>query len=158
MTDSRKAKAKPKAKPKAKRKAKKTIGRPSAYTAKIAAAVCAGLAEGKSISKVCADEKFPCVATVYNWIRNEDGFLEQYQRAREDQADHYADQIIEIADSTEDPAKARVQIDARKWVSSKLKPKSYGDKLEVEAVITTYEIPTDSDPASAADLYKKMIS
>ena len=47
-------------------------------------------------------------------------------------ADHYADEIIEIADKTTDPQKARVQIDSRKWIASKLKPKKYGDRQTVE--------------------------
>ncbi len=53
----------------------------------------------------------------------------QYARAREEQADFYADEIVTIADTEPDAATARVRVDARKWVASKLKPKRYGDKL-----------------------------
>jgi hypothetical protein len=53
-------------------------------------------------------------------------------RARAVQADHYADEIIEIVDTEKDPARARVRTDARKWVTSKLAPRKYGDKLETE--------------------------
>ena len=48
------------------------------------------------------------------------------------QADHYADEIIEIVDTETDPVRARVRMDGRKWVASKLAPKKYGDKLETE--------------------------
>ena len=50
-------------------------------------------------------------------------------RAREKQADFCAGEIVTIADTEPDAAIARVRIDARKWVASKLRPKRYGDKL-----------------------------
>lgn len=67
------------------------------------------------------------------WLHDEDrqDFRDQYARAREDQADTYADQMVEIADTEDDPQRARVRIDARKWVSSKLRPKRYGDRLDL---------------------------
>ena len=51
-------------------------------------------------------------------------------RAREKQADFYADEIITIADTEPDAAIARVRIDARKWTASKLRPKVYGDRVK----------------------------
>ena len=53
-------------------------------------------------------------------------------RARAVQADHYADEIIEIVDMEKDPVRARVRMDGRKWVASKLAPRKYGDRLETE--------------------------
>jgi hypothetical protein len=70
--------------------------------------------------------------TVYAWVRDNTEFSDMYARARDAQADHYVDEIMSIADSAEDPQKARVQIDARKWVASKLRPRIYGDKQEIE--------------------------
>ena len=54
-----------------------------------------------------------------------------FARAREQRAETFADQIVEIADTEEDAAKARVRVDARKFVASKLLPRTYGDKQEV---------------------------
>ncbi|MCP2041679.1 hypothetical protein L1281_002290 [Neisseria sp. HSC-16F19] len=72
--------------------------------------------------------------TVASWLCEKPDFSDQYARAREDQADFYTDQIIEIADTVEPDAasvaKAKLQIDARKWKASKLAPKKYGDKVE----------------------------
>lgn len=59
-------------------------------------------------------------------------FLDQYVRARENQADHYADEIVDISDTEEDWQRARIRIDARKWVASKLKSKAYGDRVTNE--------------------------
>lgn len=117
---------KPTKPPKPKQEAR-PAGRPTAYTDEIAEVICARIGNGESLKRICSDDGMPSMQTVYNWIRIIDGFLEKYTRAREDQAEGYADEITEIADLSEDPAKAKVQIDARKWVAAKLKPKKFGD-------------------------------
>lgn len=95
-------------------------------------AICDLIAQGNSLRKICSMEGMPDLKTVITWRWDDKEFHQQYVRAREDQADHYADEITEIADTEEDANKARVRIDARKWVASKLKSKSYGDKITNE--------------------------
>jgi hypothetical protein len=77
----------------------------------------------------------PHIATIFNWHRSVDGFLEQYMRAKEEQADTNAEDLQEIVDEVRkgilDPQSARVAADILKWTSSKLKPKKYGDKLDL---------------------------
>lgn len=72
------------------------------------------------------------MASVFKWLGEHKEFSEQYVRAREAQADALADEIVDIADSEENPAKARVRVDARKWIAAKMKPKRYGDKITTE--------------------------
>lgn len=78
------------------------------------------------------------MATVFNWLGDETKkeFLEQYARAKEEAADALADDIQDISDKVlkkeYDPQAARVAMDGKKWIASKLKPKRYGDKLEVD--------------------------
>lgn len=105
--------------------------------AEIQSKVCQGIASGKSLRKVCEeDNSLPTKETIRVWLIEDAGFSAQYARAREEQADFYADEITEIADTEEDPNKARVRIDARKWAASKLKPKVYGDRLTLDGDIT----------------------
>lgn len=107
-------------------------GRPSSFTEKIAAAICNELAEGKSLRTICVAADMPSRESVRRWLMDNEDFRGQYARAREEQADFYADEIVELADTAEDVAKAKLQIDARKWVASKLKSKAYGDKITNE--------------------------
>jgi hypothetical protein len=123
-------------------------GRPSDYTMDIAVDICSRLAQGEPLTKICRDEDKPHVSTVYRWIAALPDFRDMYARAREDQADTLADEIIAISDDggndtyeTEDGkvltnqdivARSRLRVDARKWVAAKLKPKKYGDKIETE--------------------------
>ena len=108
------------------------MGRPSDFTQELADEICRRIAEGESLRSICEPEGMPAPSTVCLWVVSNASFSEQYARARDAQADHYADEIVSIADTEADPAKARVRVDARKWVASKLKPKRYGEKVELE--------------------------
>lgn len=116
------------------------MGRHSDYTEELAQIICDKLANGASLRAICREDGFPSIDSVNRWLRANQDFREQYARAREDQADGYFDEIIEIADKVADGVllsdAARVQIDARKWVAGKLRPKKYGDKTTVETTAT----------------------
>jgi hypothetical protein len=74
-------------------------------------------------------------------------------RAREEQADYFAEEILEIADDAtndwmerrdregnnigwqengEAMQRSRLRVDARKWLMSKMAPKKYGEKSTVD--------------------------
>lgn len=107
-------------------------------------AVCDAIAEGKSLRAICAEDGMPSRQAVLRYIDANEAAADQYARARDEQADHYADEIIGIADTEEDAQKARVRIDARKWVASKLKPKRYGDRQQHD-VNATFSVTLESD-------------
>jgi hypothetical protein len=109
------------------------MGRPSKFSDKLADRICERIANGESLRSICADKNEPGKRTVMTWLSSNEAFRHQYARAREDQADHYADEIIEIADNEADTNRARVRIDARKWKASKLAPKRYGDYQRLQA-------------------------
>lgn len=111
-------------------------GRKTIFTPVLAERICALLASGLSLRKVCEASDMPDVSTVRDWLIKDAEFAAQYARAREAQAEHYAEEIIEIADTEADAAKARNRIDARKWTAVKLLPKKYGDKVEHSGHLT----------------------
>jgi hypothetical protein len=127
-----------------------TAGRPSSYTLELAETICDRLAEGESLRAICAGEDMPGTTTVKRWLRSNEEFRAQYARAREEQAEHYLDQIMEIADdgsndymtitkgdaiynveNKEVTSRSKMRIDTRKWAMSKLAPKKYGEKLDI---------------------------
>ena len=97
--------------------------------------ICEEIAKGKSLSAVCRDNRI-VQSSVYSQLSKDEEFAERYARARERQADFYADEIIELADncsgSIGDSNRTRLQIDARKWACSKLHPRKYSDKASME--------------------------
>ena len=94
--------------------------------------ICERITNGESLRKICEDEHMPNRSNVFRWMAQEgaEELRDQYARARDAQADAYADDCVYIADNAKDAAIARVQIDARKWHASKLAPKKYGDKIQ----------------------------
>jgi hypothetical protein len=108
-------------------------GRPSIYSQELADRICERLVAGESIRAICSDDGMPTWPAISKWLNEKPEFAIQYARAREDQAEALADRIIEIADDENiDAHHKRIMVDARKWVASKLKPKRYGDRAEVE--------------------------
>ena len=73
----------------------------------------------------------PALTTVYQWRHAHPEFAAAYAIAREDQADTLAADIVRIADTEPDANRARVMVDARKWIAAKLKPRHYSDRVEV---------------------------
>lgn len=64
-------------------------------------------------------------------------YRQMYERARLSQAHALAEQTLTIADGTDasalaDPNLRRIQVDTRKWFVSKIAPKIYGEKIEVD--------------------------
>lgn len=67
--------------------------------------------------------------TLQSWVYDNESLVRDYQRAREMQADWYAQEILTTArDETLTPESRRVQVEALKWTAAKLKPRVYGDK------------------------------
>lgn len=107
-------------------------GRPSVYSQAVADRICEEIVIGRSLRSICQDKDMPSIASVIKWLREKDDFSSQYARAKEEQADTITDDMEDIArDNTIDVARARLIIDTRKWAASKLKPKKYGDKLDM---------------------------
>lgn len=106
-------------------------GRPTGYNKEIANTICKRLSNGESLASICRDAKMPARSTVHYWLIDHQEFLDKYEVAREIQADVYADEMENIAIEEKDVQRARLRIDTRKWIASKLKPKRYGDKLDM---------------------------
>ena len=85
---------------------------------------------GKSLKDACAEVRID-VQTFNERKRGDKSLAHAYGRAMEARADFLADQIIEIADNESDSSKARNQIDARKWFASKVHPKQYGERIDM---------------------------
>jgi len=107
--------------------------RPLEFSQATADAICEQLADGISLRTICKAAKMPARSTVFKWLANVPEFADQYARAREAQADTMFEDVLDIADTAtpEEVQVARLRVDARKWMAGKLRPKVYGDKLDV---------------------------
>jgi len=124
-------------------KPKRGRGQPTKYSPELAAEILTRIAEGESLHRITKEAGMPSHSSVYLWLMLYPEFSDKYARAREEQADTLADEIVAIADEppaevVDDKGVARTdngwvtwqknRVDARKWVAAKLKPKKYGER------------------------------
>ena len=126
--------------------------KPAPYDQGVAEEVCVRLMEGRTLRSICEDQDIPSKNVVYRWLAADPVFKDAYARAREFQMLAWADDVVEIADDTsadyydrdtkdggtervvdqEAIARSRLKVDARKWLMSKLSPRLFADKVEVD--------------------------
>jgi hypothetical protein len=116
------------------------MSRPSIFTEELASEICRRLSLGESARQICRGDDMPVMSTLMKWLTESDkiAFSEQYARARDCQADFYADEIIDIADELGEGVDsnainiARLRIDSRKWKVARMSPRKYGDKQQID--------------------------
>jgi hypothetical protein len=127
------------------------MARPTKFSDTTAKAICLRIMEGESLRTICRDQKMPARSTVHGWLFEHEAFSDQYARAREVQADTLFDESLEIADDEDGDFIAdregdreivrgngvavqrdRLRVDTRKWMAGKLRPKKYGDKVDID--------------------------
>lgn len=140
------------------------VGRPKTYTGdkaiEVKAIIIERMSNGKSLKSILDNDKeLPSRPIVYEWLNSENKnfdkeFLNNYTRATQDRADYLVDEIISISDNQEGDVykndeglevtnhnviqRARLRVDSRKWIAGKMKPKKYGEKIDMN--IETTEI------------------
>lgn len=89
--------------------------------------------------------------TFFRWRIEHPDLDDAYMRAKAMQTDYLADEMLDIADTTncdayietlkdgtkvakvdgEAISRSRLRVDTRKWIMAKLKPRTYGDKIDM---------------------------
>ena len=127
--------------------------RPASYSLDLAERICAEIATGRSLPDISGDPGMPHARTVFRWLANQPEFQRLYELACLSRTHALAEEIIAISDDDsadwiEEPAKhgtgvvrradnaavqrARLKVDSRKWLLSKLQPRKYGDRVSAE--------------------------
>jgi hypothetical protein len=131
------------------------MARPTIFNKKLGSNICKRIAEGESLRTIVKDEDMPSASSICRWLLDEDKkeFWEQYEKARNVQAElmfdelleiaddgtndwvekQYADKVVEVIDS-EHIQRSRLRVDTRKWYLSKVLPKKFGDKIDLTSL------------------------
>lgn len=110
--------------------------------------ICDEIETGSSLRAALRKEKRPSSKTFFEWIKSDSEKEKQYARATEKRADTIFEDILNIADDNSSDVfydddgnervnndviqRARLRVDARKWMLGKMNPKKYGDKIQQE--------------------------
>ena len=101
-----------------------------------------GIANGQSLSSILRQDGFPSYSWCKLQLRQNELLRRAYDQAIEDRGDRLAEELIELADQPMPEGldgsaasawvqQLRLKIDARKWAASKLRPRVYGEKIDV---------------------------
>ena len=121
--------------------------------------LCGHVVSGGHLAGFCKERGLP-YTSMGRWLNSDATRADMYARAREDRSDLLADEILAISDDTSNDtyiddkgisrvdqeaiARSRLRVDSRKWLAAKLKPRIYGDKLDVVQAVTVRDVSDES--------------
>ena len=127
---------------------RKVVFQPEAIWPVLLADIASGASLTAALGKV---RPSPSYWWAKDQLRRNPELRARYAEACEDRADRLAEQLLELADTPipeglDGPGKSawvqqlRLRVDARKWVACKLKPRQYGDRIDMEVRHTSISI------------------
>jgi hypothetical protein len=144
-------------------------------TVELTTEICFAIANGANPSRMCADNmRMPSYTTLYAWLTIDPAFKAMWDTAIVLRAERLVDEILEIADDNsndidytdehgvphvngENIQRAKLRVDTRKWLASKLLPKKYGDKTILSGDDENpLQLQVTAMVASSDDLLKKI--
>jgi hypothetical protein len=98
-------------------------GRPTLKTPEICAEICRRISEGETMQKILKDPGMPAWTTVHDWRHADESFRQDLARAREQQAEAWAEEMLSISDDElpthEAIGRARLRMQSRQWLAGK---------------------------------------
>lgn len=120
------------------------VGRPTDYTPELANKICDQISQGLSLRTICESEDMPSGVSIFAWLKLYPDFLKQYELATDERTESQQEILIDLGDRAiehaeeADPKAAnavvsayKLKADNLKWSMSKMKPKKYGDKIDM---------------------------
>ena len=109
------------------------------------------IANGRTLTSIVAEPDMPSYAWCTHHLRNDPQLKERYSEAVDSRVEFMASEFIDLADSKmpgglDGPAQSawvnqlKLKLWARTWVMSKLKPRTYGERLDVSVTNTHISI------------------
>jgi hypothetical protein len=116
------------------------LGRPTKFSPKLAAEICARLEKGESLKGICKDDHVPARETVNDWMRHNGIFGRMVARARQCQAHALADDALDLVDSAVNDPSANLTSIRASEIAAKMRMElakcydrdTFGDKSKVD--------------------------
>ena len=145
---------------------RKKKGRPSSYTPELAQKICDLIRDGYSERKICMMADMPDYATIKRWKDDHPDFCAQSARAREESAEKFNDELMELQHELHRELEARLvtghdfpkgAVEAYKALMQEKARQAawrddtrYGDRK-------TVKVDASEDAKGMADVYAKML-
>ena len=92
----------------------------------VASRIMEGASSATAVKEIFGDRR-----GFHKAIANDPSLNAAYITAMDIRADLLAEEIVDIADHDPDSNRARNRIGARQWLAAKLKPRTYGERIEM---------------------------
>lgn len=86
----------------------KKVGRPSKYTEELANKICNWIRDGYSERKICSMPGMPSIDALNDWKTKYPEFLQQSARAREESAEKFNDELLDLQDELNQQLQTRL--------------------------------------------------
>lgn len=138
------------------------MSRPLRLTAKLGETLCRRIAEGETVTALCAEADMPTRRRLQSWLAADTAFAAAFRAARREQLETWAEQILALADSLEAEesrealARTKLRIEVRQWLIARLAPRPEEPAADparpvVLQVVTGIERPGDPPAGEASD-------
>ena len=118
------------------------------------------IGNGASLIKAINKPGYPTYDSVQKYMRAHPDIKRLYEEAVEIRADHLAESLIDISEETPPEGldgpqlsawinQMKIRIDTRKWTAAKLRPKQWGERMDVNVTQTQISITTALKDAEA---------
>jgi hypothetical protein len=120
-------------------------GRPTLKTSELCKEICERVAKGETLTAILAEPGMPAWTTVHGWKQADEAFRQALMRAREQQAEVWAEEMLSISDhelpTHEAIGRARLRMQSRQWLAGKYnsqfadKPTQVGVNVGLQVVL-----------------------
>jgi hypothetical protein len=146
----------------------RSIGRPTVITDEVGEAIFQRMEAGESISAITKTEGFPSSRTLYRRVESDEEFRSRFNWSLMLRSELWAEEIVSISDSVkgstsmEEINAAKLMVDARKWIVSRLLAKKYGDapssSVNVTSTTHNYFVVTEERQKEIQERTRKLLT
>lgn len=114
-------------------------GPPSLCTPEIFAEICARMASGEFLTRICEEPEFPSYYSILRWMGANPESRSVYNEIRRSQAQWWVEKGALLVAEATDPRTAnliRVKVDTFKYLAAKIDPDNWADKTGAGANVT----------------------
>jgi hypothetical protein len=120
--------------------------------------ICTRTEAGESLSAICEEVHMPSRMCFYAWLKKDPEFEEMHRQAMVARTERYAEETTLLADEArrappELTQAYRLAVEQRRWITGKLMPKKYGDKVTLAG---DADNPLSVDIRGASELLSKI--
>jgi hypothetical protein len=100
------------------------------FDVNVAMDICSQIQDGGILTKILSKPGYPTPTNFFEWLKKSKKLFDLYQSSKQIRTEIMSEQLQDVHNG-KDVNKARLEFDVTKWLLSKQKPGTYGDKIDI---------------------------